>query len=270
MGFADGAEFTGAALDDDARDFVQKIGSFSARAFRERENVEIGEGKALDEGKRSGMIVFGFAGETGNDVGADSSMREAFADQFDAAGIGLGAIPAVHGGEDSVGGGLQRHMEVLGDAIGPSEKIDEVLGNVERLNGADAETLDRCFAEDAAEEIFEFDAGRKVAAVGAEIDAAEDDFAIAGFGEALDFPNNLRWGQAAALAPDEGDDAVGAAGVAAVLDFESRPGVVPFSTEDGCGEEFRAVEDVADKDLAEMGRSGRGKPRPYQGMERHG
>jgi len=167
FGFAEGAKFAGAALDDGARDFVRKIGGLGARALRERENMEIGERKALDEGERGGVIVFGFAGETSDDVGADGGVREAFADEFDAAGIVLGAIPAMHGGEDAVGCGLQGHMEVLGDAIGGSKKVDEVLRDVERLDGADAETLDGSFAENAAEEIFKFHAGRKIPAVGA-------------------------------------------------------------------------------------------------------
>jgi hypothetical protein len=42
----------------------------------------------------------------------------------------LGAIPAVHGGEDAVRGGLQGHVEVLGDEIGGSEEVDEVLRDV--------------------------------------------------------------------------------------------------------------------------------------------
>jgi len=129
--------------------------------------VEIGEGQALDEGERGGMFGFGLAGEAGDDVGANGGMREALAYEFDAAGVVLGAVPAVHGGEDAVGAGLQRHVEVLGDAIAGGEEFDEILGDVERLDGADAETFDGGFVEDAAEKSFEFDARRKIAAVGA-------------------------------------------------------------------------------------------------------
>ena len=60
--------------------------------------MEIGEGEALDEGECGGVVVFEFAGETGDDVGADGGVREAFVDEFDTAGIVLGAVPAVHGG----------------------------------------------------------------------------------------------------------------------------------------------------------------------------
>lgn len=181
FGFAEGAEFAGAALDSGAGDFVCKRGGFGAGALGKRENVEIGEREAFDESHGCGVVVFGFAGEAGDDVGANGGVGEAFMDEFDAAGVMLGAIPAVHGGENAVGSRLQWHVEMLGDAIGRGEEVDEVLGDVEGLDGADAETLDGGFAEDAAKYGFEFDARRKIAAVSAEVDAAEDDFVVAGF-----------------------------------------------------------------------------------------
>ncbi len=85
--------------------------------------------------------------------------------------------------------------------------------------------------------------------------------------EALDFGDDAFRREAAALAADEGDDTVGAAKIAAVLDFESWAGVVGFAAEDGSGEELGTVEDVADKDVAKMGRS---MLRPYKGMKRNG
>ena len=130
FGFAEGAEFAGASLDGGAGEFVRKCGGFGAGALGKRENVEIGEGEVFDEGHGCSVVVFGFAGEAGDDVGADGGVGESLMDEFDAAGVVLGAVPAVHGGEDAVGGGLQRHVEVLGDAIGPSEEIDEVLGDI--------------------------------------------------------------------------------------------------------------------------------------------
>jgi len=124
-------------------------------------------------------------------------------------------------------------VKVLGEAIGRSEKIDEVLRDVERFDGADAEPFDRGFAENAAEEIFEFDAWRKIASVGAEVDAANNDFAVSRFAEVLDFPDDCFGRQAAAFATDEGDHAVGAARVAAVLDLKAWAGVIPFPPRTG-------------------------------------
>jgi len=243
--FAEGAEFAGTALDDGAWDFVCEGGGFGAGALGKREDVEIGEGETFDEGHGGGVIVFGFAWETGDDVGTDGGVGEVLVDEFDAAGVVLGAIPAVHGGENAVGSGLQGHVEVLGDAIGPGEEIDEVLGNVERLDRADAEALDGCFAENAAEEVFKFDARGQIAAVGAEVDAAENDFAVSRGAELPDFLDDGMGRETAALATDEGDYAVGAAGVATVLDLEGGASVMAFSTEDGGGEQNVLFEDIA-------------------------
>ena len=244
FGFVKGAEFAGAALDDGAGDFVGKRGGFGAGALGKRENVEVGEGETFDERECGGVVVFGFAGEAGDDVGANGGVGEAFVDELNAAGVMLGAVPAMHGGENAVGGGLQGHVEVLGDAVGPGEEIDEVLGDVERLDGTDAKALDGGFIEDAAEEVFEFDAGGQIAAVGAEVDAAEDDFASVER-DALrsgvdrqeclphrEVPNfmddDIGW-EAAAFAANEGDYAIGTTGVTAVLDFESGASVIGFT-----------------------------------------
>src|SRR5258707_15833212 len=99
-------------------------------------------------------------------------------------------------------------MEVLGDAVGPGEEIDEVLRNVERLDGTDAEALDGGFAENAAEEVFKFDARGQIAAVGAEVDAAEDDFAVTRSAELPDFLDDGIGRETAALAANKGDNAV--------------------------------------------------------------
>jgi len=106
FGFAEGAELAGAAFDDGTGDFVRKLGGFGARALGKRENMEISKGEAFDEGERCGVVVFGFAGEAGDDVGADSGVREALVDEFDAASVVFRAVPAVHGGENAVGSGL--------------------------------------------------------------------------------------------------------------------------------------------------------------------
>ena len=152
-GFAggEGAELAGAAFDDGTGNLIGERGSFCAGALGEGENVEVGEGETFDELERGGVVIFGFAGEAGNDVGADGGVGEAFVDEFDAAGVMFGAIPAVHSGEDAVGARLERHVEVLGDAVGGSEQFDEIFCDVLGLYGADAEAFEGSFVEDATE-----------------------------------------------------------------------------------------------------------------------
>src|SRR6266404_2596296 len=106
--------------------------------MRVGKNVEVGERAGRDEVQSCGVIGIGFAGETCNDVGSDGGIGQAITDEFDAAGVVLGAIPAMHGGEDAVGSGLQRQMEIRVDAMVRSEEVSDLLGDVERLNRADA------------------------------------------------------------------------------------------------------------------------------------
>ena len=87
------------------------------------------------------MIGFGFTRESGDDIRADGCVRQEFANKMDAAGVVLGAIPAMHGGEDAVGGGLQRHVKMRCDAMVVGEEVDQIMGDIERLDGADAQAL---------------------------------------------------------------------------------------------------------------------------------
>jgi hypothetical protein len=123
-------------------------------------------------------------------------------------------------------------VEVLGDAVGASEESDEVLRNIERLDGADAEAGEIGLVEDTAQEIENVGTRGKIAAPRAEVDAAKNDFLRAGIAEAVDFGENSFGRKTAAFPTDEGDDAEGTAVIAAILNFESRASVIPFSAED--------------------------------------
>jgi len=98
FGFTESAEFAGAALDGGGGNLVWKRGGFGAGAGGVGENVEVGEGEAVDEGEGGGVVGLGLAGEAGDDVGTDGGVGEAVVDELDAAGIVFGAVPAVHGG----------------------------------------------------------------------------------------------------------------------------------------------------------------------------
>ncbi len=249
-GFAGGesAEFPGTALDEVARKMICESGGAGAGARGIGENMKVGERTGFDELQGGGVIGAGFAGEASDDIGADGGVWQMVVDEFDAAGVVLGPIPAMHGGEDAIRGGLQRHVEVRSDAIGDGKEFDEVLGDVEGFDGADAQALDGGFVKDAAEEIEKFDARGEVAAVGAQIDAAENDFAKTGVSEALYFGEHGLRRQAAGFAANEWNHTEGAAGVAAILDFEGGACVISFPAEDGGDKDFGKVGDFADED----------------------
>lgn len=232
--------------------------------------MEISERKTLDEVECGLVVGMGFAGEAGDHVGADGGVGKLLADEFDAAGVMLRAVTAVHGGEDAVRAGLQRHVEMLGEAIGGSEKSDEIPGDILRLNGGKAEAREVGFAKNEMEKRQEICARREIAAVAAEIDAGENDF-TRGVGrirrsEGLNFADDGVRGEAPRFAAHEGDDAVGAAEIAAVLDFQSGASVAGLVAVKRSGEEFGVGENVADEDLSRLGRFPRGK----EGMEGQG
>src|SRR5260370_18808671 len=81
FGFAEGAEFAGAAFDGGAGDFVCERGGFGAGALGKREDMVIGEGEALDEGERGDVVGFSLAVSAGYDVGADGGVGETFVDE---------------------------------------------------------------------------------------------------------------------------------------------------------------------------------------------
>ena len=92
-------------------------------------------------------------------------------------------------------------------------------GDVERLDRADAEARDARLIENPARKIFKFDARGKIAAPGAEVDAAEDDFFVTGGGETAISEMTSAGGMLRLLPRTNGMDAIGAAEIAAVLNF---------------------------------------------------
>src|SRR6266851_9146985 len=171
------------------------------------------------------------------------------ADELDAARIVLGTVPAVHGGKNAVGPGLQRHMKMLRNAVCGSEQGDEIPRHIERLDRTDAQALDPGFVQNAAMQTNQVNARGKIAAIGAQIDAAEHNFAVARVTEPLNLFEDLARRQTAALPSHERDHAIRAAAVAAILNLQHWPRVVPFSAQDGSGQQRRLLEDVTGQNL---------------------
>src|SRR6266478_5539653 len=104
-----------------------------------------------------------------------------------------------------------------------------------------------------AEEVFEFDTRRKVAAIGAEVDPAEDDFLISGFAEIPDFLNDGFRRKAPASSTHKRNHTVRAARVTPILNFQGRARVAPFPAEDRSGKQDVLFENVAAQDFCRKG-----------------
>jgi len=141
--FAETAEFAGAAVDFGGRNVAGNSRGSRACARRKREDVKIGERQALDKGHRCGVVFVGFARESGDDVSADRGVGQMLSNELDAAGVVLGAIPAMHGGQNAVGPGLQRHVKMLCDARSRRKQRNQILSDIQRLDRTDAQSLQR-------------------------------------------------------------------------------------------------------------------------------
>ena len=89
----------------------------------------------------------------------------AAANQLNAFGVMRRAIPAMHGAENAVRPGLQRHVKMRRDARRCSDERDEILGDVLRLDGAEAQLLELGLVQNATHQIGQLDARRQVAPV---------------------------------------------------------------------------------------------------------
>src|SRR6266852_2153858 len=250
--FSAGAQLAGAPLDDGGGDFFGEMLGLSARTLGKRKDVKVGERRVFDERKRPQVVGFGFTGEAGDDIGANGGVGEALANQFNARGVVCGAVPAVHRRQDAIRTGLERNVEVVRDAIGGGKRLDQVARNVHRFDRTDAQSQERSFVEDSAEEISEFDAGTEIEAIAAQIDAAENDFVDARGAEAIDFTKNSFGREATAASAHKGDDAIGAAMIAAILNLQDGTRVAIFIAKHrhaGKIGERALLEDVSGKNL---------------------
>ena len=100
---------------------------------------------------------------------------------------------------------------MLREALGGSEKFNEVLRDVHGLDGADTQALDAGLVQNHPEQVFEFNARGEIAAVSAEIDPAQHDFSITRVTEFLQFANHGPGRQAAAFSANKWNHAKRAA-----------------------------------------------------------
>src|ERR1700730_7821363 len=105
-------------------------------------------------------------------------------------------------------------------ASGASGDRDEILGDVLRLNRAEAELLKLGFGQDSFDEANEGHTGLEVAAVTAEVDPAQDNLLRSRRHKAPRLFDDKVRRQTAAAAAHKGDHAIGTAVVAAVLNLQ--------------------------------------------------
>ena len=146
---------------------------------------------------------------------------------------------------------LQRRVHVSGDARRLRHQLQQVVGEIHRLDRAEPQALDIGLAQDRPDQIGEAHGpGSALASPASEIDAGENDLAIAA-AELANLLEHLSERRALTASTDGGNDAERAAVVAAVLDLQIGARVrSPAASFTAAERKSVRREDVADVDLA--------------------
>src|ERR1035438_4148222 len=84
----------------------------------------------------------GLAGEAYHHVGAHGAIRHQGARLRDAVRVVPRTVLAMHAPQDAVAAGLQRRVYVAGDAGGGGHEAQQVVGEIHRLHGTEAQAVD--------------------------------------------------------------------------------------------------------------------------------
>ena len=161
--------------------------------------------------------------------------------------VAVGAVAAVHAGEDVVAPGLERQVQVLAHADALGHRRDRVGAQVLRVRRREPDPLDAVDRVDGAQQVGELRAvlaGAEVAPVGVHVLAEQRDLGDAVGRELLDLVHDVAHPAAHLGAAHQRHDAEGAGVVAADLDRDPRRVVVVAA-----GRERRRVRLVLLEDL---------------------
>src|SRR5262249_27415600 len=128
--------------------------------------------ESLDEAAAFFEKLAGLAWEADHYVGADGGVGHRFANLADLLHVMPGPVAAMHGAQDAVAAGLQRHMGVLGDARRTGYQRDQVVGPVHGLDRANADFLEVSVREQRQQQLLKALLGLEVAAPAPKINAA--------------------------------------------------------------------------------------------------
>lgn len=188
------------------------------------EDVEVGDGEAVDKGFALLKSQFVFAVETGNHIGGDACMGHDFLDVFYTAGKKVGVVAAVHHFQYFVGTGLEGDMEMGEEGTRGSDKVDYFFGNEVGFDAGNAETENAFYFIELAQEVDEL--FPVLLTKGACVDTGENHLFGSGLGNDTCGGESLVDSGRAASATGKGDCAVAAKVVAAILYFEKCAGAV--------------------------------------------
>src|ERR1039457_344251 len=186
-------------------------------------------------------IALGLAGKADDDVGGDGDVAFRALHPLDAAHVLVASVQALHAVEHRRPAGLDRQMDMVAEHGILVDGVDNVLDEIARMRGREADAADAVDAANLAKQADEVPAAGRRVAVAVDVLAEQLDLAVAHPRQAASFLENAVAGPAALRAARERDHAVGARLVAALNDRDV--GAVRIvATREGRIERFVRVE----------------------------
>ncbi len=193
------------------------------RVLEDAHRIEL---RLLNELEQLLVVIFRLAREPGDERGAQGEARDALAQPLHEVALVRCRHIAPHRRQHAVAGVLQRHVDVLDDAVEARERTDHLVGEVRRVGVHQADPRAAMRRRDAVKRLEHADKARRVADVHPEArrvlaDEVELEGAISQqrvrlFGNALN-------GLGPHLAADGGDGAERASLVASLADAQVCP-----------------------------------------------
>ena len=158
----------------------------------------------------------------------------------------------MHAAQRPVAPALQRRVDMGGDPRRFRHQVQQIVGEVHRLDGTEAQPLHIRLREQAAQQIGQPHCAARFPAPAPQIDAAQHDLAIAP-GERAHLLDRLFGGRAAAPSAHERNNAERAAIVAAILNLQIGARAVARGVFHRRRQKIALLEDIADVNVAVVG-----------------
>src|SRR5262245_41647009 len=128
----------------------------------------------------------GFAGKPGGQVGADGGVRQRSEHALHPLTKVVAIVTSAHRGEDRIGPGLQRQVEMRAEFAIARDQLDDFVTQLFRIERTDAKTSDGRSLGQHLEQFGKADLRNEVLAVAAQMHPRKSDLLEAARGELVD------------------------------------------------------------------------------------
>ena len=159
-------------------------------------------------------------------------------------------MPALHPLQDHVVAGLQRQMQMRHQPLVVGDGVEQIAIGLDRIDRGNPQPLQlRHMPQDLLCQLPELRRARQIGAVAREVDAGQHDLGMAALDQRADLLDHRAHRHRARIAAAVGNDAEGAAVVAAVLHLHEDARQAALKPSSRCGAISVHRHDVGDRDL---------------------